>query len=283
MTWFFFMLLTVFFDSAILLVQKKWTTRKSHNSLVSGALYQIVVGIMIALFAILSGNLDMRLTITGLLLVVFSIILFTISASLWYYAIERISASTTTIVLSTRSIFALTLGFILLGETITFRQIGGTVLILMGVIYSQYSHRLTANIHHIAILVLNAFVASSANIIDRLATKTMNLYTYLILAFIFPGLIMLLIQKIKHKKVQLRLTKPYMFHILIVSTLIFFGSIFYLFGLSKAPSTGLAVIVNQTKVVLTVILAAMFLHERGHIRQKVISSVMCLGGLYLLN
>lgn len=283
MTWFLFMLLTVVFDSAIILVQKKWTTKKSHNSLVSGALYQIVVGIMIALYAIISGNLDMRLTMTGILLVVLSVILFTISASLWYYAIDRISASTTTIVLSTRSIFAFVLGFLLLGEAATIRQIGGTVLILSGVIYSQYSNRLTTNMHHILLLVLNAFVASSANIIDRLATKTMNIYTYLILAFIFPGIIMLIIQKIRHKNVQLRLTKPYSIHILIVSTLIFFGSIFYLLGLSKAPSTGLAVIVNQTKVVLTVILAAMFLHERGHLRQKVISSVMCLGGLYLLN
>jgi drug/metabolite transporter (DMT)-like permease len=255
----------------------------SHNSFVSGSLYQILVGVMILIYALASGNWYIELSLHNLILIGMSVGLFTVSASLWYYSIQRIPVSTTTIVLSTRSIFALLLGFVLLGETVTFRQLGGMGLILAGVIYSQYSNRLTTNIYYLLILLANALIASTANIVDRLATKSMNLYMYLMFAFIFPGMIMMIFQRIKHKQIHLNITKGYLYHILTVSILIFFGSLFYLIGLSKAPSTGMAVFVNQTRVVLTVILAALFLHERSHLKQKVVSSFLCLGGLYLLN
>ncbi len=283
MTWFVFMLLTVVFDSAIILVQKKWTTKKSHNSLVSGALYQVVVASMIAIYAYVSGNLNISLDLDSWIIIGAAGVLFTITSSLWYFAIERISASTTTIVISSRSIFAVLLGFILLGEVVTFKQFGGMILILAGVIYSQYSSHIDRNMGHILTLLLIAFTASVGNIIDRIATRSINIYTYLILAFMIPGLLMLVIQRIRHKKIDFHITPEYLYHIGIVSLLIAIGSICFILGLKNAPSTALAIFVNQTKVVLTVILAAMFLHERGHLKQKVISSIMCLGGLYLLN
>lgn len=277
------MILTVLFDSVIILVQKKWAIKGSHSSLISGAVYQIVVGVMILIYALASGNWYIVLTLHNLTLIGMSVALFTVSASLWYYSIQRIPVSTTTIVLSTRGVFTLLLGFVLLGETVTFRQLGGMGLILAGVIHSQYSNRLTTNIAYVLMLLANALIASTASIVDRLATKSMNLYPYLMLAYLFPGIIMMIIQRIKHKQMHLNLTRSYVYHILVVSTLICFGSIFYLIGLSKAPSTGMAVFVNQTRVVLTVILAVLFLHERENIRQKIVSSILCLGGLYLLN
>lgn len=283
MSWFTLLLATVVIDSVIILAQKKWTLQESHSSMVSGALYQIVTGIFFIMVAAATHNLNLNIGLTGILIVIASTALFTLSATLWFYAIQRVPATTATIVMSTRTIFVLVLGFVLLGESVTLRQFAGMTLIMMGVVYSQYKDKLNFKLTFVGILILNAFVASLANIVDRVATKSINLYTYLALAFLFPGLVMLLIQRVSHRKLNLHLDRNYVLHIVIMATLFVVSASAYITGLSIAPSTGLVVFVNQTKVVLTVILAVLFLHERGHARQKVISSVLCLIGLYLLN
>lgn len=283
MSWFTLILFTVLIDSTIILAQKKWATKGSHSTLITGALYQIFTGLMFLLFALATSNFNLSFGLIGVFVIVISSTLYTLTSSLWYFAIHRVSASTATIVLSTRTIFALGLGFLLLGETIGFKHIVGMVLIMVGVIYSQFKDRVNMNYAHIGILLLNALVASFASIVDRVATKAMNLYTYLALAFLIPGLAMLVIQKLSHKRLSIHYSKQYLVHVALVSALFFFSATAYIFGLSIAPSTGLVVLVNQTKIVLTVVLAAIFLHERGNVRQKVVSSILCLGGLYLLN
>ncbi|MBP6994264.1 DMT family transporter [Candidatus Woesebacteria bacterium] len=283
MSWFTLLLATVVIDSVIILAQKKWAMRKSHNSMITGALYQVVTGLFFLVVAIATHNLNLNLGVGGALIIIASTALFTLSATLWFYALQRVPATTATIVMSTRTIFVLVLGFVLLGESVTLRQFAGMTLIMTGVVYSQYKDKLNFKLTFIGILVLNAFVASLANIVDRVATKSINLYTYLALAFLLPGLIMLLIQKISHQKLILHLSRDYVLHIVVIAILFVVSASAYLAGLSIAPSTGLVVFVNQTKVVLTVILAVLFLHERGRARQKMISSVFCLIGLYLLN
>ncbi len=283
MSWFFLLLVTVVFDSVIILVQKIWTLKGTHNSMVSGALYQVVTGIFFLAIAIATHNLNLNLGVEGVVIIVASTALFTLSATLWFYALQRVPASTATIVMSTRTIFVLVLGFVLLGESVTLRQFAGMTLIMAGVVYSQYKDTLNFKLAFVGVLVCNAFVASLANIVDRIATKSINLYTYLALAFLFPGLVMLLIQRVSHRKLHFHLDRDYALHILMIAVLFVISAAAYLTGLSIAPSTGLVVFVNQTKVVLTVILAVLFLHERGRAQQKVISSVFCLIGLYLLN
>ena len=191
---------------------------------------------------------------------------FFLNASLWglstlwlFKAYQYIEASEVTILLTLEAVVTIIAAQFFLHEAFTFINVIGTILIIIAVIYmSLGSSKMKFN-KGVAYAFGSSIVAGFAVVNDTFMLKHADTLSYLTLGFFLPGVFIFLLRP----KVIMKM-KP-LFQLTLLKKNAIFTLIFTLAGISfylALGSGGEASQVNtiaQASVVLTVILAAVFL------------------------
>ncbi len=286
MNWLAYALLSVTMQSISTILQKNHASKKINHTVITGSLYQIVTGVVIAIYALtIGGHLvggKIHITTSGLLLVGTALVIYSFGTWAYFKSMYHLNASLLIIILSSRALITTFIGLIFLGEQIQRNQYIGMALIMISIFVSQDMKRIKADALGIFYAVMASVVFGIGSSIERVILKEVDLYIYLTLAFIVPGVLLFYFQKWQLAGKKIFLTKITTGHIVIVGVIGAVAGISSMLSLVSAPSVGHFSFVSQTRVIMVAILAFVFLNERSNIKRGIFAAVLCTFGLVLL-
>ena len=282
MSWQILILISIVLFSVGTLLQRILMKGKESDPIAYSIVFQLLTGMIIASYGFLFANMDFPevVPLTNILLMT---LLWTSANIFSFTAIKYIDVSRYTIVFSSRLFFTVIASSLFLGEFLNTRQWLGAILIFASIyIVTQKRGEKLAFTKYDAFSILAAMSFGFANTNDRFLLRTFELYPYVAIAFVFPAIFTAIIKPkhLKHLRVfaERTILKKMLFLCLFysVSSLAFFRA------LQVAPNSSQVVAVNLTTVILTVLLAVIFLRERKNLGRKLLGATISFIGLLLV-
>ena len=201
---------------------------------------------------------------------------------LFYKANQTAEATERSVVNQLQIPFALLLASLFLSEPITASSIIGAALIIAGAIVCTYRPgMLHWKTEGIRLAAFAAILTGAASLADKLALTRIPLVLYAIPLYIIPALLGLFWMG---KNIAPRLSSAFSrnpFPIILAGVFSVASYLLYLLSLSQLPLSQVIVLFN-TNVVLTAILGALILSEKGNWQQKLVGAVLAFIGAALV-
>lgn len=285
MSWQFLAIVNIFFYASTVLLQRTVSTSKNSDAKTTAVVFQLLTGAMVGLIGFLFGA-NFKLDLAGLWLPFISVLaLYAVGNLLIFKSLENTEASLFSIIFSTRAAVTALIAFLFLGEILSPRNIWGLLLVMGGVLIVNLKNNLKKSNSNLVIPLFVALIFGINNAVERALLQQLDLYGYVTIAFIVPALLLLLtypsVSVLKEKLtpyLQPRMIK----NNLLMSALYAGSAVTFFTALQSADTASQVTTINISSVVLTVILAAIFLKERDHLSKKLIATMLTLLGLYLV-
>lgn len=239
-------------------------------------------GVISIFIALLRGKLQLEfppsLFINFLILASFA----TAAGVLKYRGFQLISASEVVIFATTSKFWNVIGASVFLHEEITVRKIIGTIIILIGIAVTMYVDKKLKMNKGIFFVLLAALLMGLSDISGYYILRTLDASSYQIYFYLLPVFTLLLVQPSTIKKIS------YYFKLdraIKVTTLAIFDTLGMLALFFAYKAGGKASVIgplSATKVIVTVILAIIFLKERTNIIRVLAGAAITVIGVILL-
>lgn len=274
--WFILSVLSAIFFSITTLLQKVFL--RENDTMEASAFFALVSSLVAFIFAIFSG-----FNLNGLSSVLpnFFVMPFLYAGAVLslFAAFKRADASDVTVLGASRSIWVAIGSIIFLGETLANNTMIGTLLVILGIVVISYQRRREKPNKGHAFALLAALLFGIGFVNDAYIINTVNVPSYLFLSFFMPAIILTLL---KPKALRLFNDRKALKSMIVIA--IFYVAqalaIFYAYHLGGQAAQVYPI--GQSYVVLTVILAAIFLKERERIANKIVGTLLVFVGIVLI-
>lgn len=243
--------------------------------------FQLTVAIVVSIYAFYKGFHIPPLQ-PLLLFIAIATVLYAFANIALFHALQLTEASEISVIVSSRSLWTLFVAVPFLGESLTSKKLFGTLLIIAGIVFVSWrAGRFKLQKGHLfALLSASFFGIAFAN--DAFLLRSFDVYSYASIAFLFPTLFLILLRPTFVKKIKLffdikRLTK-------MICLAIFYGiAALAIFASYQAGGEASQIApISQSSVILTVLLAAIFLKERSNFLRKIAGAIAVFLGVVLL-
>lgn len=281
MTWLLYTLAGVFFFAIFYILSRTFLKEKNSDPIIYAIVFNLVCAVLIATVALKNGFLlpDFHRYALNLGLMT---ILYTGSQILVFKASKVIEASEFIIFSSTRALWTILVALLFLGEPFNLSKIVGTILILFSVVFVSLKKKgiKLQKGHWYAFGAAFCIGVGLAN--DAYILRTSDAFTYGALAFILPGILTMLVSPSSTMKLKNYLNIKLISKILLLSVFYCIGFISIYIAYQKGGAASQIAPIGQSVVVLTVLLAALFLKERDNLLKKIIAAIIVSIGVLLL-
>lgn len=282
MTWPVLALISIITVSVATLLERILMKDDKSEPVSYAIVFQLILGTIALVIAIALGKFSVPDLSNSLLPL-------SISACLWagmtafnFSAIKLLTAAEVTIIGTTSTIFAMTLGLIVLNETLTASMFLGTILIVISIWLLYHRQSQFQSKRGVMFALISAACSGIAVVNDAILLDTFNAYTYTAIMSFLPAVVLFLLfpRKSTHLK---PLMQPYTLKVMIIFCLFYAiqAVTYYLAYELGAPISKLSPI-TKSSIILTVILAAIFLHERDQLKNKIVSAIIVTIGVVLI-
>ena len=211
------------------------------------------------------------------------IIFYSVGSVCIYQAFKESPASEVSIIFTSSSAWAVVSAMIFLGEKLTLSNVFGIVSIIFGVIVINYQKsKWKLEKGHLYALIA-AFMFGVAFTNDALIMKYYHTAApYVFLAFILPAFAILLYRP------KLMASLPYYFSKKIIGKLLLTSAIYALSSIAiytaykVGGKASIITPIQQSNVVITVILSYFLLNEKDKLPQKILGAILVFGGAMIL-
>lgn len=281
MSWFFLTILYVIGGSIANIFRKVLLNDERSDTIASAIIFQILGAVIVGIFAVIHGFIMPPIAQHP-----FN---FMLQASFWgiatlclFKAYEYCEASEVTILTTSEAVVAIIVAVVFLREAFSFLNVIGTLFIILSVIIiSRSSKKFVWNKGVLFSLGYSLF-GGIAIVNDTYMLHFSDTLSYLTVGFLTPGIFMMLIRYPAIKKIG-PLLKPAIFKKNAIFTFFYAtAGIAFFFALATGGQVALVNTIAQATVVLTVLLAALFLHERDHLVKKFVCAILVTIGVLLL-
>ena len=206
----------------------------------------------------------------------------TIGAVLINKAYKLIEASEVGILGSAQKMWSVVGAFIFLGEPFSALKIIATVVIIIGVIIASWKHH-TLKWDKGALFVIGAgMLFSVADIAGYYLLQTMNTFSFTALGHLFPVILLLAIRPSTIKHLRFYTKRSNFIKISIQSVFDITGTFCFFYAYTLAHNASTITPLTASRVILTVILGAIFLRERDNLVKKIIGGLIIVFGSVML-
>lgn len=281
MSWFVYTILGVFCLAVFYLLQRIFLREKGSDVVSYAIVFNIVCAILLTFAALPHGFVIPNLKQFGLNLGLMAI-LYTASQVLIFKSSQTTEASELIIFSATRAIWTIIIALLFLGESLNPAKTIGTIFILGAIALVSVKRkgiRLRSG-HLYALAAAFCIGVGFAN--DSFVLRQADAFSYGALAFILPGILTLIIFPDSVKKIGKYLHIKLLLKILLLGIFYSVGFISLYFAYQNGGNASQIAPISQSVVIITVILAAIFLGERKNLFQKFIASVLVSIGVLLL-
>ena len=158
----------------------------------------------------------------------------------------------------------------------------GALLIFTGVILVNVTAKTIGWSRREWFAVLAAVSFGFENTNDRILLDTFPLYVFVSLAFVAPAIMIAILSPVATQKIPALLHGARLKTFLALCVVYAASAITFFWALQIAPNSSQIASINLSSVVLTVILAIIFLREHDRILQKLVGAAATFAGLLLL-
>ena len=206
----------------------------------------------------------------------------TIAYVLSYRANQLIGAAEIAIFLATGSLWRVIGAAIFLDESLTLPHIAGTIVILFGVAIALYNERKFTINKGILLVLIAAFFSAFSDISGYHILQTMDASSYQVYTQFLPVLLLLLFYPKTVKKLGYYFTKDRGIKMATLSIGDVLGMLALFLAYQAGGQASVISPLSSTRIILTVLLAALFLKEREHLKNKIAGATVTVIGIMLL-
>lgn len=269
--------------SGSVLLQRLLLHKHKSDPLAYVIVFQGLVGILVGLYALLQG----------FQLPDFSRLWFPMLATIVLYGaghvayaktLQQVEASAFPILFATQAVWIMVIGLTFFHERLTIAQAVGTVFIFasVGMLTKRPNGiKLIRLEEGIVLGLLTGLLFGIASALWAYVGRRTDTASWTSLSFLGPALVVLLWRPSAAKKLGLFLEREVLVKLAVLG-IIFSISAVTLMQAYKTGNVSLVAPLRQTGIILTLLLAIVFLHERTDIARKVIASLICFVGVVLI-
>lgn len=281
MSWIFLALIGILFISVSSLFERVLLKEEQSDPFTYSIVFQLLIA---ALFFICIAFTGFHLPpLKPLIPYLFLMaVLYSLGNWLGFKGLKTTEASETSILWSSKSIWTMMTAIIFLNEPVDLKRIIGMLLIITAIIIINWKGKVwKLNKGHFFILIA-ALCYGIAFTNDAFLLNHFEVLSYSAIAFLFPPLLLLIIRPKTIIKFKLFLDKKRLLLITIASFFLGIGTLAVYSSYQQGGDASQVIPINQSSVVLIVLLSYIFLKERGRFPQKVIGSLLVFVGVLLL-
>lgn len=283
MNWLFLTLISAITLSLSRILQKFLLRDGESDTFAFSFVFPFIVSIIILCYTLVTGTFEFPNILPAWFNVLLMTLFYSAGSVFIYKAYKESPASEVSIIFASSSAWAVIAAVIFLGERISFLNILGILSIIIGIIVINYqkSNWKLEKGHLYALMSAFMFGVAFTNDIFIIRYYT-SAPPYIFIAFIVPALAILLYRPQLLGKTRYFLSKKILPQMLLTSTIYAISAI-TIYGAYKAGGNASAIIpIQQTNVVITVILSYFFLSEKDKLVQKSLGSLFVFLGAWLL-
>ncbi|MFC1649541.1 DMT family transporter [Patescibacteria group bacterium] len=283
MSWQVLVFLSVVLYSVSILLQRVIMKEDESKPIAFSIFFQVLSGLVILIVGLIFSDMSLpsniceliwNLLLMGLLYGFFN--LFALKS------LKLTEASKYSIVASTRVFFTVLASSVLLKEFLSGPQFVGALLIFAGVVLVNLESKKFKLDRGTLLALAGAACFGFANTNDRYLLGSFDVYTYLTISFLLPPILMSLIYPKQVKYMKNYLDKKVIKKVLVLSIFYAFAALTFFAALQVGENSSQVASIGLTTVVVTVILATIFLKERDNMPKKIFAALLSLVGLLLL-
>lgn len=281
MNWFLLSIVSVVTLAISNLLQRVLMKDEKSNVVAYSLVFQLICAILIGLFAFARGFVMppvQELWFNFALITV----LYAVGTLLLFKALQRVEASKTAIITSSRALWTIIVALIFLGESFNLIKIMGVILVLGSVVLVSFKRETTQFNRGILYALGSAFCYGVAFANDAFILRQSDVLSYTTLAFLFPGLFILAIKPRILTEMKTLLSASVLSKMALLGLFYSTSAITIYLAYQWGGTASQLAPINQSVVILTVILATIFLNERGQLARKLAGATMAAIGVLLL-
>lgn len=283
MSWQLLILLSVFTYSVSVLLQRVLVKDDKSDPVAFSIVFQFITAAFIGAYAVAVGQMKIpELTpyIPGLLLMT---VLYSLGNYFLFSSLKKVEASKFTIIFSLRAFFTVIASTIFLREALNTPQWLGALCIFGGVVLVAGNVRRRTFAREEWFAVLAAVFFGLAVVNDRFILRTFPVLPYVFIGFVTPGIGIALLRIRSVARIPVLLKGSLVLKLTALCAIYAVSAVAFFIGLQKAPNASQVITINLTSVIVSVILAIIFLRERTDWIKKLIGAALSFVGLLLLS
>jgi len=199
-----------------------------------------------------------------------------------FKALQSVEASKTAIITSSGALWTIVVALIFLGESFDLVKILGVILVLGSVVFVSLKREVMRFNKGILYALGSAFCCGVAFANDTFILRQSDVFSYTTLAFLFPGLFILVIQPRILTEMKALLSTPVLLKMALLGLFFSSSTIAIYLAYQEGGTASQLAPISQSVVILTVLLATIFLNERGQLIRKFVGAIIVTIGVLLL-
>ena len=283
MTWQVLISISVVLFSVATLLQRVLLREDKSDPMIYLVFFQVSTGFMLGVFGLLFKqlsfpnikpllpNLFLMMTLNG------------VGAISQFKALKYVEASRYAVIFSVRVFVTILASSFILKEGLSGVQWLGTFLIVVGVLLANIQSAKLSFSKKEGLALLSAVVFGLSNTNDRFLLKSFKVYPYIFLGYILPACFVVMLNPYTIRKMKVFLKWQLFKKLLLFSVLFVISGLAFFSALQIVDNSSKVIAINLTPVVLTVLLAAVFLKERDNLLEKILGAVLSFLGLLLVS
>lgn len=280
MTWQILVIISIISISIANLYQRIAMKEESSDPFAGAVIFQVILAILTGIFAILVKGINIPPShLIGSFLV--SAVLYGLGTLSYFKAIKTIEASESTILASIGSIVTLITAYMFLGERLNSQQLVGVIFVILSVFVISLKREIKFN-RGTMFSILGTTFYGLAVTNDVYILRSFDALSYTPIMSLLPGLFLLIIKPSSIKSILNTVKKPLIKPL--IAYCFFYGiqAITYYAALEHGALASQMTMLYKTEIFLTVLLAAIFLHETDNLPRKIASTILAFFGVYFL-
>ena len=263
------------------LLQRVLMRNEKSNVVAYSLVFQLTCVALIGLFAFTRGFVMPPIQEMWFNFVLITV-LYAAGTLFLFRALQDVEASEVTVITSSRALWTIAVALIFLGESFDLTKTIGVALVLGSIALVSFK-RETARFNKSIFYALgSAFCYGVGFANDTFILRQSDALSYAALAFLLPGLFILAIKPKVLVEMKSLLTTSILLKMVLLGLFYSTSAITIYFAYQQGGTASQLAPINQSVVILTVLLAAIFLGERSQLLRKFAGAIIATAGVLLL-
>jgi len=284
MSWQILIALSVLLYSFSVLLQKVLLKDDKSDPISFSIFFQVGVSIIIAaLVFLLNGGIVIPDLSEIWVYVLLMGILYGLANVSVFKSLKLTDASQFGVLFQSKNLFAIVGTSLIFNEMLTTKQWIGALLLIAGVVIVSLNKTKLKIDKGSLLALLAGLLFGAANVNDRFLVSYFDPYSYVVVGFLFPAILISVIYPRKLAGIKIFLNKSYLFKMAVLCLTYGLSATAFFAALSTTDNASQLFTINAFSVITVVVFSMIFLKERDFMPRKILGAILSLVGLLLVS
>lgn len=209
--------------------------------------------------------------------------LYAIGTVIWFKALQKIGSAEATILSSFGAVATIGSAMIFLGEQFVLRQAIGVLLILVSIyLLNKIKGKLQFTTHHFLALLSSVCYGFAITNDAYIIGSGYDAVSYVPIISFFPAVILLAVRPTILSRMKTYMTPSFLKNMFFVTFFYSVQAVTYFVAYESGGNASQIAPISKSSIILTVLLAVIFLKERKNIWRKILSTLLVTAGVLLI-